>query len=81
MEKVSKQPTHEIKMTSKEILQEIEYEGKMGINTLLQNIFSLNSEKDIDLEHMDIDIFKVLNAENKLIDYRIRDKQGKDVQL
>jgi len=63
----------EVEMTVEEVREEIAYEESLGVNTLLQNLMALKDEKVI--------VFKVINSEGKLVDYKIRNEQGIDVQL
>jgi len=71
----------EVRMTPKEIIEEIKVEESFGVNTLLQNLFSLSNSNNIDLEDDNIQVFKVLDSEGKIIDYKIRNKNGEDIQL
>ena len=63
-------------MTPKEIHDEIIYEDKCGVNTLLQNLIYFKDERK------EVNIFKVINDKDKLAGYKIRDPEtGEDVQL
>jgi len=63
----------EIGMTKKEIQEEIEFEDKCGVNTLLQNLIYY---KDT------VDVFMIIDNKGINRGYRIRDKKThKDVQL
>lgn len=71
----------EIRMTADEIKTEIDYEDSVGVNTLLQNILALNEGNEIDLDNENVQVFKVLNEKGEMTDYKIRDKNGNDIQL
>ena len=71
----------EVRMSAEEIKAEIDYEDSMGSNTLLQNLMALNQEIEIDLDNDSVRVFKVLDADGKMSDYKIRNKDGNDIQL
>ena len=65
----------EIEMTLEEIMAEVQHEARTGFNTLLQNLLTYD---ELGIE---VRVFKVLNSRGELVDYKIRNTNGKDIQL
>jgi len=66
----------EILMTNEEIKDELDFEDVCGVNTLLQNLISLNDQK------IEIEVFMKVDKIGDNCGYVIRNKKtGEDCQL